>query len=523
MPKKPLNLKNHHTQGNDMNNQSILKKSTLNMAISLALCGVCANAMAEDTPAIEEDYTLLDAIKQGKSLSSIRARYETVDQDGYQGLITPVTQVAARGKKLKDAHAFTTRTLLGWQTAPFKNFSFGAQLTDVHEFNDSFNDRRYNQPEHNNGTALSSLDKQQYANIVDPGFTDVNQLYLDWTGIKNTKLRIGRQIVNLDNVRFVGDIAFRQNTQVFDGISIVNKSIPDTEIFYSHFNHIRQVNTEGRDGNLDLLNLKYRFTPTESLTGYGYFIDAPNLSQNGGNPNAAVAAGLTIGDLAQGGNGLGGSADIPATAANIRPTETDASSKTLGLRLDGVHPFNPQWRALYTAEYAKQNDYRGGSEEIDAHYFKLGGGMGYDVWSLRVDYEKLSSNNGKYAFQTPLGTNHLFQGWADHFLTTPRQGIEDLFVTFGGKIEKAVLYAEYHVFKSDEDYETFGSVAGNRKFGNRYGTEFDASVMYPFTDTIWAKLEYAKFNEDEQYGPNPSAPFRKGDKEIVWLTTQFSF
>ena len=456
-------------------------------AAILALSSAASGAYADEANEAVEDYTLLDAIKQGKSLSSVRARYESIDQDGFQS-------AAANAPKLDNAYAFTTRTLIGWQTAPFKNFSFAAQITDVHEFNDDFNDRRGN---------LSEPSKAQFPNIVDPSYTDINQLFVDWTGIKNTKLRLGRQFVNLDNVRFVGDIAFRQNTQVFDGISVVNKSIPNTEIFASHFAKVRQVNTKLRDGNIDLLNVKYRWVPTESLTSYAYLVDVDNLSQNNGNPNANST-------VAQGGNGLGASDDLVKTAT------TDASSKTFGLRLDGVHIFNPTWKGLYTAEYAKQDDYRGGNPLIDAHYFKIGGGVGYDVWSVRIDHEKLSSNDGKYAFQTPLGTNHLFQGWADHFLTTPRQGIEDTFITLAGSIEKAKLYAEYHVFKSDKDFQSIG------KLGDKYGSEFNASVMYPFTEALWGKVEYAKFNESDVYGGLRDVA-RKGDKEIVWVTAQFSF
>ena len=216
-------------------------------------------------------------------------RYENVDQEGYQS-------TAATAPKLKTGEAFTLRSLIGWQTASFKNFSFGVQLTDVHEFTDDFHDRRDNQPEHNNGTGSSSLDKRQYPNIVDPGYTDINQLYVDWTGINNTKLRLGRQQLNLDNVRFIGDIGFRQNMQVFDGISVLNKSIPNTEIFAAHFGKVRQITTKLRDGNIDILNAKYKISPTESLIGYGYFIDVENLGQNGGNPTAVgtAAQGLSL-------------------------------------------------------------------------------------------------------------------------------------------------------------------------------------------------------------------------------------
>ena len=455
----------------------------------IALVGMAKSAQAEE--ALIEDYTLLDAIKQGKPLTNFRLRYEHVDQEGFQS-------TAANAKKLDTAKAFTLRSLIGWQTSPFHNFSFAAQLTDVHEFNDDFNDRRDNVPEPG---------KIAYPNIVDPGYTDVNQLYVDWTGIKNTKLRLGRQQLNLDNVRFIGDIGFRQDMQVFDGISVANKSIPDVELFAAHFGKVRQITTKLRDGNIDIFNAKYRLSPTESVVGYGYFIDVANLGQNNGNPAA-------IGTAAQGGNGLGASQDAPSTSS----ATTDASSKTFGLRLDGVRKVSDDWKVLYTAEYAKQDDYRGGSPLIDAHYFKLGGGVAYDVWSVRIDHEKLSSNDGKYAFQTPLGTNHLFQGWADHFLATPRQGIEDTFITFAGSIEKAKLYAEYHLFKSDERYQSL-----NGKLGDQYGTELDISVTYPFTKELMGKVEYANFNESDVYGTSLKNAARKGDKEIVWVTGMYTF
>ena len=489
-----------------MKKTNIFKINVITLNLYLAFASITTAVQAEEAVETEAEYTFMQAIKDGKSLSSIRPRYENVDEDKLQP--------APNGtKELKNTYAFTTRTLIGWQTAPYKNFSFGAQLTDVHEFNDDFNDRRNNQPEHNNGTTASSLFKRQFANIVDPGFTDINQLFVDWSGIKNTKFRLGRQVVNLDNVRFVGDIAFRQNTQVFDGISVINKSIPDTELFYSHFYQVRQVNTKERNGDIDLINAKYRISPTEFLIGYGYFINADNLSQNAGNP---VAAGFAP----QGGNGLGSSQDVPKAGG---VAFADASSKTFGARLDGVHIFTPNWRGLYTAEYAKQDDYSGGSALIDAHYFRLGGGVAYNTFSIRIDHEKLSSNNGKYAFQTPLGTNHLFQGWADHFLTTPRQGIEDTFITAAGTIEKLKLYAEYHVFKSDEKFETLGSTIANRRFGDKYGTEFDLGLTYPINDKIWTKFEYAKFNESDLYGTTRAAAPRKADKEIIWLTANYSF
>ena len=464
-------------------------------ALFSALLAIWAAPVYSEEVTTAAPETLLDAIKQGKPMTSFRLRYENLNQEAYQS-------TAPNAKKLDTGEAFTLRSLIGWQTAPFKDLSFAAQLTDVHEFNNDFNDRRNN---------VAEPGKSAYPNIVDPGYTDVNQLYIDWTGIQDTKLRLGRQQLNLDNVRFIGDIGFRQNMQVFDGVSVLNKSIVDVEIFAAHFSKVRQITTKLRDGNIDIVNAKYKISPTESLIGYGYFVDVENLGQNGGNPAAIATA-------AQGGNGLGGSSDAAVSATNINPTQTDASSKTFGVRLDGAHKVNDDWRVLYTAEYAKQNDYRSGNPLIDAHYFKLGGGAAYGVWSVRLDHEKLSSNDGKYAFQTPLGTNHLFQGWADVFLTTPRQGMEDTFISIAGNIAKAKLQAEYHVFKSDEKYQSL-----NGRLADKYGTELDLSVSYSFSKELLGKVEYARFNESDVYGTTLQNAARKGDKEIIWVTGMVTF
>lgn len=462
-------------------------KALLTIAVlAFAALAVATPAMAEDAQS-EAPQTLLESIQMGKPMTNFRLRYENVNQDGYQ-------PAPYDSKKLDTAEGFNLRSLIGWQTAPFNNFSFAAQVIDVHQFSNHANDRRDN---------LSEPGKANYPNIVDPAYTDINQLFVDWTGIKNTKLRLGRQQLNLDNVRFIGDIGFRQVMQVFDGLAITNKSIPDTEIFVAHFDKVRQVNTKLRDGNIDIVNAKYHITPTESVTGYGYFIDVANLSQNNGNPAAVSTA-------AQGGNGLGPNQDLTKSAT------TDASNKTFGLRLDGVRKVSDHWKALYTAEYAKQDDYKGGNPLIDAHYYRLGAGAMFDVWSLRIDHEMLSSNHGKYAFQTPLGTNHLFQGWADVFLTTPRQGMEDTFITFAGSIQKAKLMAEYHVYKSDKKFQSIG------KLSNDYGTEIDASIAYLFTANITGKVEYAKFSEDDVYGTLKGAA-RKGDKDMFWITGMYTF
>jgi hypothetical protein len=59
--------------------------------------------------------------------------------------------------------------------------------------------------------------------------------------------------------------------------------------------------------------------------------------------------------------------------------------------------------------------------------------------------------------------------------------------------------------------------------GNEYGHEFDASMSYPVSAKLNAKLEYAKFTESDVYGTSLTAAVRKGDKEIVWVTAMYTF
>lgn len=411
--------------------------------------------------------SLIEAIKAGTPMTSFRLRYENVDQD-------PSTTFK------HEAHAVTLRSLVGWQTASYDNFSVGIQLINVSKLDDNFNDK-------SNG--INQAGRSAYPVVADPDFTSVNQLYVDWTGIANTKVRLGRQSVKLDNVRFIGNVEFRQVMQVFDGVAVENKSINDVDLYGAFFARNRNIDTELKPDNTGILHAMYHISPTESLVGYGYFYNQQNIA-----------------------------------------AATSLSNKTFGLRLDGAHKINDDWKLLYTAEFARQ-DALGNSEErtaaqgqVDAHYYKLGGGAAYGNLSLRADQELLSSNNGKYAFQTPLGTNHLFQGWVDKFLTTPNQGIQDSFLTAAYKYGDFTLYGEYHWFKADEDFTKVGGGSGDD-----FGKELDFSVAYSYDKHVSAKLEYGKFTEGDQRavastgGAVSATANRIRDTDKVWLTAMYSF
>jgi hypothetical protein len=454
-------------------------KISLKLAVLTAIGAMYAGSvLAVDIPASPPPAptTLIEAIQMGKPMTNFRLRYENVDQDG----------------KSDNANAWTLRSLIGWQTAPFNNFSFGAQFINVGQFSDEF----YDNEEVFKGEKVPA-DKKTYPVVADPDNTDINQLYIDWTGLSNTKVRLGRQSVKLDNVRFIGNIEFRQVMQVFDGIAVENKSLPNTDIYAAHFDRVKQISTLLRGGNIDILHAAYHFTPTGTLTGYGYL---QGMGQNGQNVYSEDSKTIT-------GTGL-----------------SDNSNQTYGLRADGSHKINEDWKLLYTAEYAKQTDYKGGDSLIDAHYYNLSAGAGWQSWYLRINQEMLSSNGGKYAFQTPMGTNHLFQGWADVFLITPKQGIQDTFLSFGGKVMDIQLLGEYHWLDADKDFRT-----GAGTTGDKYGKELDLSASYAYGKNWLGKVEYANYQADDCYvkagacTATNSANRSYRDTEKFWLTLMYTF
>ena len=401
--------------------------------LATGLCYEPGPACAADSPSPAE------AVAAGKPILNLRPRYEYADQDG------------------KDiGQAATLRTLAGWRTGSWAGLSGTLEFIDVGRLNDDYND--------------SLNGKTRYPVIADPDNTDVNQLFLDYAGLPDTTVRAGRQAIKLDNVRFIGNVEFRQVMQVFNGVTVENNSLPDTRVYAGYLGRVKTVNTKQHDTDTILLNARHAITPHDAVAGYGYFQDQKDA--------------------------IAGTAFLGAAPA-------DTSNQSVGLRADGAHPLNTEWKILYTAEYAKQAGYAGGDSRIDATYTRLGIGGQWRDFSLRVDREVLGSNDGRYAFQFPLATNHLFQGWADQFLTTPRQGIRDVYFGGGAKIGKAQLLAEYHEYKSD-----FGNID--------FGKEFDVGVSCPLLPKLLGKIEYADYHAGD-------AASGKADLTRVWVTLVFNY
>jgi len=381
--------------------------------------------------------SLSEALTGGKFSLYLRPRYEHVEQEG----------------KPLNADALTMRSLFGYRTGSWYGLS---------AYFEGINVGHLGEQHYNDNPAVTT---SRYPLVADPDGTDINQFYADYAGIPDTLVRGGRQAIKLDNVRFIGNVDFRQWMQVFNAVTIENTSLPNTRVYAGYLMRERTINFTQRDINEPLLNVRHTWKPGNVLVGYAYLQDQANTGQ----------------------------------ATGFR----DNSNRILGVRADGAYPLSDEWKVLYTAEYAKQDDYSGGDARIDAKYHHLAIGAQYGDIFVRVDQERLGSNGGVYAFQTPLGTNHLFQGWADQFLTTPRQGIRDTYVAAGAKPFKVGLYGEYHWFHSD---------IGDIDFGH----ELDVGITYALMRSLVGKIEYADYRAGD-------AASGKTDLRKIWLTLIYTY
>ncbi len=150
------------------------------------------------------------ALTHGTIDLSLRPRYEIVQQPGK-----------------KQARAFTLRTLLGYETGSYEHLRVLLQLINVAGLVNDYN------------SLLNH--KTQYPVIPDAAATNVNQAYLSYSGLPATTVRAGRQIIVLNNGRFVGNVDFRQNMQTFDAVSLANHGLRHLALYAAYSWRIKDI------------------------------------------------------------------------------------------------------------------------------------------------------------------------------------------------------------------------------------------------------------------------------------------
>lgn len=282
--------------------------------------------------------------------------------------------------------------------------------------------------------------------IADPESHELNELWLSYDGFEAVDLKAGRQGINLDNQRYVGTVAWRQNMQTFDAAGITITPLDDLEVYYAYVDRVNRIfgsgdieNPAQRDfyGNTSLLHAAYKGLPIGTLKVFAYFMD---LHNDAGDVN---------------------------------------SNNSYGASLEG--PFFDE--ALdYYLEYGYQTDGFDNPRDYKTHYFhgkltaKVGG-----PHKIAAGYEYLGSDD-RVGYNFPLGTNHAFNGYADVFLVTPPDGLQDAYLSYATDLPWGIKGGLY--------FHHFWNANGRIDFGN----EYDAVLSKPITRNATALVKYAYYD-----------------------------
>lgn len=335
----------------------------------------------------------------------------------------------------RDAHADTLRLRLGYSQALGAGLEAGAEFEAV-----LASDSRYNSTA--NGRAA-------YPVVADPASFELNQAWLRWRGGRGGAT-LGRQRLLLDNQRFVGNVGWRQNEQTYDAVVADFAPRDGLVLRYAWLDRVHRVFSDealdplARERDLDAHLLNASLTGRAgTLVGYGYWLQDQDVAT--------------------------------------------ASTRTLGLRWTGERPAGPATLG-WTLEAARQRGHAGNPLDVDAGYFLVEPSLGLRGLAWKLGWERLGGD-GVAAFQTPLATLHAFNGWADKFLTTPVNGLDDRYASVSGKFgsgrleDKLGWTVAFHDFEADRG-------------GAAYGREWNASLSFPLPAGLTGLVKLADYRSD---------------------------
>lgn len=359
-----------------------------------------------------------------KPLIDARLRYETVDQTGIAN----------------DADSVTLRMRSGGELTKGP-FSFLAEAEATLAISEDYNSGV-------NGKTLFPV-------VADPQNIELNRIQLQYK-TKPLTVTIGRQRINLDDQRFVGAVGWRQNEQTFDAVRVEWTGVKNlkADVTYSWSDRTiwgidgvkNGTNQQAISGDNFFGTLAYT-TKLGTLTGFAFLIDQDELP-----------------------------------AAVLRK-----SNQTFGARFAGAHAFSKTVKLSYAASYAHQSDYNNNPVNYSADYYA--GELALEAKGFKVTggYELLGSDGGVIAFQTPLATLHKFNGWADKFLATPANGLQDIYGGIGytipkvGKMGPLAAVVTYHRFDSD-------------RLNLHYGNEWNAQISLKLNKRLTLLGKYADYD-----------------------------
>ncbi len=387
-----------------------------------------------------------------KPLIDARLRYEHVDQDAV----------------VEKADAVTIRVRAGVE-AKTGDFAFLVEGEGTLAISEDYN------------SGLNG--KGSFPIVADPQNIELNRAQLQYTGLSKTTVTLGRQRLNLDDQRFVGNVGWRQNEQTFDAARVEWSGIKGVKADVTYAWSARTIwgidggnsfapgRQQAISGDNILANLSYK-AKTWGLTGFAYLVDQDE-----------------------------------ALVQNFRN-----SSQTFGARANAALPIGKDIKLNLLGSYAQQSDYNNNPNNHNVDYY-LGEAM-LDLKGVKLTggYEVLGADTGVAftSFQTPLATLHKFNGFTDKFLVTPPNGLRDMYFGAGYGFTKVKALpglnfnVAWHQYKSDRLSQKYGAewnVTGGFKIGKKLSllakyANYERSGVADFTgdaytEKYWLQLDYA--------------------------------
>ena len=355
-------------------------------------------------------------------IGNLRLRYEFADDD-----IQP-----------QNSTALTLRYRGTAEIAVSDRLTFLGEIEAVGELVNNFNDGRLN-------WSLASeddLSRKARPVIADPGGVELNRAQAIVKLSDTARATLGRQRIVLDDERFIGVSAFRQNDRTLDAARL-NGNLGKSVLFDAGY--IRRVRRIIRDD-----------------AGFGFF--------NGDSYYVNVNAPAPYGRLSVFHYAL----DLETGPEADRSSES--ATRTTGARVEGRRFWGDRG-ITWEGSYARQTDFAANPFDFSANYWL--GEIGVEARGIGLSgrTEILSGNDNAPAFSTPLATLRRFQGNADIFFTTPDAGIVDISLRSDlnlgsvGPFRDVRAFARHHWFSAETT-------------GDQYGTEFDAELSVTYGRTV---------------------------------------
>jgi len=261
--------------------------------------------------------------------------------------------------------------------------------------------------------------RSNYPTVADPDDEGLSEAWIGYRRGAHFSARFGRQRLTEDNLRFLGNVGFRQLEQTFDALTM-------------------------------------SWQPTAEWRMKLRWLDRAHRIFGPSNPNgllAEAALNAWLGTLER---------DFGATTAalyvhRVGYDDRAASHRNFGLRLTGDLPGDHglSWRLAYVRQDGiRQLD---GVDAQDYVHARLAHRL--DDWHWFAGHERMSGD-GHYSFQTPLATLHAHNGWSDQFLSTPADGLVDTYAAAGATLGDWTGLVKVHDFRPERN---------SYRYGNEYG------------------------------------------------------